>query len=62
MVALTELTYLILPDMIQRKSGKILQVASTAGMIPGPMQAVYHATKAYILSLSQAIAKECEDT
>ncbi len=59
---LTHLTYLFLPEMIARKSGKILQVASTAGMIPGPMQAVYHATKAYVLSLSQAVSKELEWT
>lgn len=61
-IALTQLTYLCLPDMIAHKNGKILQVASTAGMIPGPMQAVYHATKAYVLSLSQALAKELEWT
>lgn len=62
MTTLTHLTYLLLPSMIKKKSWKILQVASTAGMIPGPMQAVYHATKAYVLSLSQAIAKELEWT
>lgn len=56
--ALTHLTHLFLPGMIKRKRGKIMQVASTAGMVPGPMQAVYHATKAYVLSLSQALAAE----
>jgi len=61
-VALTQLTHLFLPDMLEKKSWHILQVASTAGMVPGPFQAVYHATKAYVLSLSQAIAKEIEDT
>jgi len=62
MATLTHLTYLFVPGMIERKSGRILQVGSTAGMLPGPMQAVYHATKAYVLSLSQAIAKELEGT
>lgn len=60
--ALTFLTHLFLPDMISSWSWKILQVASTAGMVPWPLQAVYHATKAYVLSLSQAIAKELEWT
>jgi short-subunit dehydrogenase len=57
-VALTELTHLILPEMVARKSGKILNTASTAGFIPGPMQSVYFATKAYVISFSQGIAQE----
>ena len=60
--ALTKLTRLFLPDMVERNSGRILQVASTAGFIPGPLQAVYFATKSYVLSLSQAIAEEVSDT
>ena len=57
-VALTELTHLILPEMVARKSGKILNTASTAGFIPGPMQSVYFATKAFVISFSQGIAQE----
>lgn len=57
-VALTELTHLILPDMIRRNKGKILNSASTAGFMPGPLQAVYFATKAYVVSFSQGIAHE----
>lgn len=60
--ALTALTHRFVPDMVARGSWKILQVASTAWMVPGPMQAVYHATKAYVLSLSQAVASELEGT
>jgi len=60
--ALTKLTRLFLPAMVQRNNGRILQVASTAGLVPGPLQAVYFATKAYVVSLSQAIAEEVSDT
>lgn len=60
--ALTDMTRLFLPKMIERNSGRILNVASTAGYIPGPLQAVYFATKAYVLSLSQGIAGELMDT
>lgn len=55
---LTELTRLFLPAMVERKRGRILNVASTAAFIPGPLQAVYYATKAYVLSLSQALDEE----
>lgn len=48
--------------MIQRGSGKILQVASTAAFEPGPLMAVYFATKAYVLSFSEAIAEEVRGT
>ena len=61
MVTLTELTHLYLQGMIGRNSGKILNVASTAGFMPGPLQAVYYATKAYVLSFSQGIAEELSD-
>ncbi len=61
-VALTQLTKLLLPDMIARKHGFILNVASTAAFIPGPLMAVYYATKAYVLSFSEAIANEVQGT
>lgn len=61
-VALTALTRYFLPDMVKRNSGRILNVSSTAGLIPGPLQAVYYATKAYVNSFSNAIAEELYDT
>jgi short-subunit dehydrogenase len=57
-VALTELTKRLLPAMVARKSGRILNVASTAAFLPGPLMAVYYASKAYVLSFSEAIANE----
>ena len=60
--ALTELTKLFLPGMLKRGSGKIMQVASTAAFQPGPIMAVYYASKAYVLSLSEAIAAEISGT
>ena len=56
--ALTALTRLALPGMIQRKRGRIMNVASTAGFQPGPLMAVYYATKAYVIMFSEAIANE----
>ncbi len=56
--ALTELTRLLLPPMIARRGGRIMNVASTAGFQPGPLMAVYYATKAYVISFSEAIANE----
>ena len=61
-VALTALTRLFLPDFIKRTSGKILNVSSTASLMPGPLQAVYYATKAYVTSFSNAISEELSDT
>ncbi len=58
LVALTELTRLFVPDMVQRHAGRILNVASTAAFQPGPLMAVYFATKAYVLSFSEALAEE----
>jgi len=58
--ALTELTRLFLPAMIARRSGRIMNVASTAGFQPGPLLAVYYATKAYVISFSEAIANELQ--
>src|SRR5258706_7625520 len=60
--ALTHLTKLVLPPMVERKRGAILNVASTASFQPGPLMAVYYATKAYVLSFSEAIADELRDT
>lgn len=56
--ALTTLTKLALPGMLKRKRGKIMNVASTAGFQPGPLMAVYYATKAYVIMFSEAIANE----
>jgi short-subunit dehydrogenase len=56
--ALTQLTALLLPGMLERRRGAILNVASTAAFQPGPNQAVYCATKAYVLSFTEALAEE----
>jgi uncharacterized protein len=58
--ALTHLTRLFLGPMVARKSGRILNVASTAGFQPGPLMAVYYATKAYVISFSEALANEMQ--
>lgn len=57
-VALTLLTRLFLPGMIAQRRGRIMNVASTAAFQPGPLMAVYYATKAYVLSFSEAIRNE----
>lgn len=59
---LTHLTRLYLPAMIGRESGRILNVASTAAFQPGPLMAVYFATKAYVLHFSEALANELDGT
>jgi hypothetical protein len=56
--ALTQLTRLFLPAMVARHSGRIMNVASTAGFQPGPLMAVYYATKSYVISFSEAIDNE----
>jgi len=56
--ALTHLTKRFLPAMIARRRGRVLNVASTAALFPGPLMAVYYATKAYVLSFSEALANE----
>lgn len=61
-VALTELTAHWLPGMVSRGSGRVLNVASTAAFQPGPQMAVYFATKAYVLSVTEAIAEELRGT
>ncbi|MCO7224876.1 SDR family oxidoreductase [Pleionea sp. CnH1-48] len=60
MAALTELSHYFVQGMKTRKQGKILNVSSTASFMPGPLQAVYYATKAYVTSFSQALAQELE--
>ena len=55
---LTDLCRAVAPGMIERKSGAILNVASTAAFQPGPKMAVYFATKAFVLSLSEALHEE----
>lgn len=60
--AVVRLTKLFLPSMIAKQYGRILNTASVAGFEPGPLLAVYHATKAFVLSFSEAIATELEGT
>lgn len=60
--ALTHLTRLFLPAMVRRGRGRILNVASTAALQPGPLMAVYYASKAYVLSFSEAVAEELRGT
>ncbi len=62
MVTLTHLTKLFLPGMLKNRTGKILNLASTAAFQPGPLMAVYYATKAYVLSFSEALANELHGT
>ena len=62
MVALTELIYLFLPEMLENNNGKILNTSSTASFMPGPLQAIYFASKAYVTYLGNAIAEELHDT
>jgi short-subunit dehydrogenase len=60
--ALTALTHLFLPQMIQRNSGRILNVSSTASFMPGPLQSVYFATKAYVTFFSNGLAEELHES
>lgn len=60
--ALTHLTKLFLPGMVARGRGRVMNVASTAAFQPGPLMAVYFATKAYVLSFSEAIGVELKRT
>ncbi len=61
-LALTELTKLFLPGMLARRRGVIVNLASTAAFQPGPLMAVYYATKAYVLSFTEALAEELHGT
>lgn len=58
MSVLTDLTHFYLKGMVERRQGRILNVSSTVSFIPGPLQAVYYATKSYVTSFTQAIAEE----
>ena len=60
--ALTNLTKLLLPQLGESKNGRIMNLASTAAFLPGPYMAVYYATKAFVLSFSQALAAELGST
>lgn len=60
--ALTELTHAVLPGMVARKRGRILNVASTAAFQSGPLMSVYYATKAYVLSFSEGLSEELRGT
>ncbi|HEX3810386.1 MAG TPA: SDR family oxidoreductase [Rhizomicrobium sp.] len=60
--ALVELTYIYWPAMLAAKRGGVLNVASTAAFQPGPLMAIYYATKAFVLSFSEALWKEAEKT
>lgn len=60
--ALTALTHYFLKDFVKNNEGRILNVSSTASFTPGPLQAVYFATKAYVTFFSNAIAEELSDT
>lgn len=61
MVTLTQLTHYYVKDMVANKQGQVLNVSSTASFMPGPLQAVYYATKAYVTSFTQALAEEVAD-
>jgi short-subunit dehydrogenase len=61
-VALTHLTKLFLPAMLERRRGYVMNVASTAAFQPGPLMAVYYASKAYVLNFSEALSNETEGT
>jgi len=56
--ALAHLTKLFLPGMLRRRAGRILNVASTAAFVPGPLMAMYYASKAFVLSFSEALSNE----
>lgn len=60
--SLTVLTRLFLPDFVKKNKGKVLNVSSTASFMPGPLQAVYYATKAYVTFFSNALSEELYDT
>jgi len=61
-IALTELTRLVLPQMVARNRGKVMLLASVAAFQPGPGMAVYYATKSYVLSFGRAIGHELRRT
>ena len=60
MIALAHLTKLFARDMLQRGSGRILNVGSTAAFVPGPFMAMYYASKAFVVSFSLSVANELQ--
>jgi hypothetical protein len=60
--ALVHLTRLFLPGMVARKSGRVMNVGSTAGFVPGPFMATYYASKAFVISFTEALAYELRGT
>lgn len=62
MAVLTELMHDLIPSMVSRGHGRVMNVASTAAFFPGPLMGVYYATKAYVLSLSEATHEELKGT
>ena len=61
-LTLTMLTRALLPAMVARNAGKVMNVASTAAFMPGPLMAVYYASKAFVLSFSEALSEELQGT
>ncbi len=61
-VTLTDLTRLLVPAMVDQGFGRVMNVASTAAFFPGPLMAVYYATKAYVLSFSEGLGEELKGT
>ena len=61
-LALVEITHLYLQEMRKNNFGKILNLASTAGFFPGPLQATYFATKAFVISFTRGLAQELKST
>ncbi len=59
---LMELTHLLLPAMVKQKHGRVMNVGSVAGFIPGPYMSTYYATKAFVLSFSQSLHEELKET
>ena len=62
MRALVDLTHRFLPGMLERKQGRILNIASIAGFVPGPFMATYYASKAFVVSFTEALAQELRGT
>lgn len=60
--ALVQLTRLLVPGMVERKEGHILNVASMAGFVPGPLMSVYYASKSFVISFSEALCNELKNT
>lgn len=60
--ALTAMTKLFLPGMVERNRGGVMNVSSMVGFFPGPLMSVYHATKSYVLSFTEALANEVSNT